>query len=552
LQSLGVCAIGAAVSSHFSHGTKLVKLVIAAALLMPPTAAFAAPAVATAPDRSPVGIPVRMDSKLVGHRSGRIIVFAKKLADPAKVDSALGFDPFAPTAASIAAREVTNLTPGTVALIDGEVDSFPGPFSTLAPGSYEMQAVLDSNHDYNYGGRAGDLVSKVVTVNLPGLIPTLTLEREIPAPDDTTAVMNNTSPENGAIVAEWLPKLKRVDFQSPRMTAFRGAPTFIRGWVALPPGYDGKARFPAVYSDGGFGSSLFSAEAKAAMMMADMASGKAPPMIWVFLDHAVGTGLHEFADSANNGPWGAALTIELIPALERQYRMDATPSGRFLTGHSSGGWSALWLQVRYPRVFGGSWPTSPDPSDFHDFLHVDLYTPNANFYHDAAGMPYPLARDHGKVMTTVEEYTRSEWVMGQYGGQIGSFEWVFSPRGSDGRPVPLIDRATGNVDPEVAAYWRANYDVANIIKRDWPILKPSLDGKIHLTVGAADTFYLDGPMHRLEAVMKSLGAKTDFRYLTDKTHFDLYERGRDQMALLKDIAWEMYAVARPKAKRPTR
>ena len=88
------------------------------------------------------------------------------------------------------------------------------------------------------------------------------------------------------------------------------------------------------------------------------------------------------------------------------------------------------------------------------------------------------------------------------------------------------------------------------MRRDWPALKPDLDGKIHLTVGTADTFCLDGPAHRLEAVMRDIGAKTDFRYLPGKTHFDLYERGDDREALLKDIAWEMYAVARPGAKRP--
>lgn len=506
---------------------------------------------AAAPNVSPVVIPVAADPALGEHQSGRVIVFAKRLADPAKPDKSVGFDIFTPSAASIAAREVSDLSAGKVALVDGETDSFPAPLSTLAPGTYEVQAVLDRNHDYNYGGRSeGDLVSKVITVSLPGSIPTLTLDREIPARDEAKALANNAPAAKRADVAEWAPRLKPIEFQSAKMTAFRGSPTFIRGWVALPPGYDGKKRFPAVYSDGGFSSTLISAKAKAAMAMADMANGKSPPMIWVFLDHTSGTGLHEFADSANNGPWGAALTTELIPALERQYRMDGRPSGRFLTGHSSGGWSALWLQVRYPRMFGGSWPTSPDPSDFHDFVGVDIYAPAANLYRDAAGNAYPLARDKGQVIVTYEEFARSEWAMGPFGGQMGSFDWVFSPRGADGRPLPLFDRATGRIDPEVAAYWREHYDIANIINRDWATLKRDLDGKIHLTVGDADTFYLDRPAHRLEAAMKALGAKTDFRYLSGKTHFDLYERGGDGMGLLQDIAWEMYAVARPGSKRP--
>ena len=73
---------------------------------------------------------------------------------------------------------------------------------------------------------------------------------------------------------------------------------------------------------------------------------------------------------------------------------------------------------------------------------------------------------------------------------------------------------------------------------------------MHLIVGTADTFYLDGAAHRLEAVMKGLGAKTDFRYLADKTHFDLYAVGDDRQALMRQIAWEMYAVARPGSKPP--
>src|SRR3546814_12451875 len=101
----------------------------------------------------------------------------------------------------------------------------------------------------------------------------------------------------------------------------------------------------------------------AAGVAAMMAKGEMPPMIWVFLDHHIATGTHEFADSANNGPWGAALTTEAIPALEAKYRMDARASGRFLTGHRSVGWSTLWLPVASPKLFGGPWPPDPAPQD---------------------------------------------------------------------------------------------------------------------------------------------------------------------------------------------
>src|SRR3546814_9894480 len=116
-------------------------------------------------------------------------------------------------------------------------------------------------------------------------------------------------------------------------------------------------------------------------------------------------------------------------------------SGRFLNGHSSGGWSTLWLQVAYPKVFGGTWPTAPDASDFHDFTNIDIYAPNANAYAGADGKPLPLIRDKGEVIATLTEFAQLEAALGAYGGQFASFDWVFSPLCTIGRPRPLVDRA---------------------------------------------------------------------------------------------------------------
>ncbi len=176
---------------------------------------------------------------------------------------------------------------------------------------------------------------------------------------------------------------------------------------------------------------------------------------------------------------------------------------------------------------------------------MDLYAPQANVFRKTDGSAYPLVRDHDKVMGTFEQFARLEHVLGSYGGQLASMEWVFSPRSQSGAPQPMFDRDTGNVDPAVVAYWRENYDIAYRMKRDWPKLKTDLDGKIHLVVGTADTFYLDGAAHKLQDVMNALNAKTDFRFIPDRTHFDLYKQGDDRMALLYQISWEMYSVARP-------
>jgi S-formylglutathione hydrolase FrmB len=276
-----------------------------------------------------------------------------------------------------------------------------------------------------------------------------------------------------------------------------------------------------------------------------MKKGRMPPMIWVMLDESIPQGTHEFADSVNDGPWGAALTTEFIPHLEKKFRMDARPTGRFLNGHSSGGWATLQLQINYPKVFGGTWSTSPDPSDFHEFTNVDLYAPKANMYRKPDGSAVPIMRDNGKVLATMEDMARLENVLGAYGGQLASFDWVFSPRGESGAPEPMFNRATGAVDPAVMAYWHDHYDLAHIVESTWAERGGDLKGRIHLIVGTADTFYLDAPAHKLEAVLKRLGGDPHFTYLPGRTHFNLYEQGDDKMALYDTIAREMWEVARP-------
>jgi hypothetical protein len=150
-------------------------------------------------------------------------------------------------------------------------------------------------------------------------------------------------------------------------------------------------------------------------------------------------------------------------------------------------------------------------------------------------------------MATFEEFGRQEAVLGPYGGQVASFEWVFSPRGTDGRPLQMFDRATGDVHPEVVAYWHDHYDLAHITEENWAARGADLKGKIHLVVGTADTFYLDGAAHDFEAVLNRLHGDPHFTFREGRTHFDLYEENGDRMAMMDEIAAQMYAVARPKA-----
>ncbi len=374
---------------------------------------------------------------------------------------------------------------------------------------------------------------------------TLKPEREVVRganPNATTPSAQVTPPATEADA-----NIKPIDFVSPSLSEFWGKPIHIRGYVLLPPDYESsREKHPTVYRTEGFGASLASLPPTARRHYAMMKSGETPPMIRVFLDHSSPWGTHEFADSVNTGPWGLALTEELIPWLETQYRMDTKPSGRFTTGHSSGGWFAIWQQVRYPNVFGGTWARAPDPVDFRSFTGIDIYRENANAYVRPDGSPQYLVRDpSGKETTSFRDYAQRENVLGDYGGQIDSFDWVFSPRGQDGRPQPLFDRATGKVDPVVARYWRDHFDISHIIRRDWTSMKPVLDGKIHLIMGTLDTFHLDEAALLLDQEMQKLDAKADFFWMDGRNHGTLDRIGDDPMGLEKKIAWEMYVVARP-------
>ncbi|HZQ93093.1 MAG TPA: alpha/beta hydrolase-fold protein [Terriglobales bacterium] len=473
----------------------------------------------------PIHLRVRLSPELArDDASGRLIVFLSSQKEPRKeLSQEEGKEA---KSVWITSQEV-RLSPGQEIEIGPNAPAFPAPLNTAPPGDYQAMALLDVNHHYAYNGaHPGDLRS--VVVPLPGFTP---------AGGTVALTLTQRYPEEPI---KPLPGTELVDFVSPSLSAFWGRPIHMRGLVVLPPGYESSLtrHYPTVYWTHGFGAELRYFPRVAASYQRLMSEGKLPEMIYVLLDESCSGGTHEFADSVNNGPWGKALTSELIPHLEKTYRMDARPSGRLLTGHSSGGWAVLWLQVTYPQVFGGSWPTSPDPSDFRNFTGPDLRKAT-NIYRKPDGTPYQLVRMNGEEVMSFEEYARQEAVLGDYGGQISSFDWVFSPRGGDGRPAPLFDRDTGIINRAVAEAWE-KYDIAEIVRKNAARLKPLLDGKIHLTVGTADTFHLDESARLLEQTFKEAGIRADFTFLAGRSHFDLYRDG-----LTEQIGREMAAVARP-------
>ena len=462
--------------------------------------------------------------------SGRLIVFMTKSSESLQVIEPSLFDL---DKVWVAAKEVHNLTPGRSIDLNPDDIASPAPLSSAQPGDYQVMAMLDVNHSYSYSGMgAGDLRSEVISAR--GLTPS----EADPVQLTLTKLVADEHPINDN------DNTKLITFQSPSLSAFWGRPVVMRAGVLLPPGYaSSKLRYPVIYRVHGFGGSYRNAWTAGAALFKKMADKKLPEMINVYLDGVCPLGHHEFADSVNNGPWGQALTREFIPYLEQKFRTEGSSRGRFLTGHSSGGWSTLWLQVNYPDVFGGTWSTSPDPVDFRSFSGIDLTRyPADNFYGAESAKPRNIFRYKGNEVFSWAQYVRYARVIGEYGGQVESFEAVFSPRGEDGRPMRLFDRDTGVVNPEVQKAWQ-RYDISHLLVTNWKTLGPKLRGKIHVVVGTADNFHLEEAVYLLRDTLKQLGSDATFEIVEGRDHMDLY-----QSDLADRIIQAMYQVTRQSSK----
>ncbi len=442
--------------------------------------------------------------------SGRMLVFMTD--SPTKRDK-LGTG-FSPGENWVAAMEFDHIAPGQTVEFNPDEKAYPKPFSQGKVGDYQFMALLDVNHSYSGKGQdEGDLYSDVIAVK--GLNPASAEPLTLRLTKVTPSRVKPVDTEN----------VKLVEFESPLLSKFWGRSIFVEAGVVLPPKYDPASdrRYPTVYHVHGFGGSHWNAWQAGPKIVKSIEEGKSAEMVHVFLNASFATGHHVFADSVNNGPWGQAVTQEFIPFLEQKYKLIAKTHARFLTGHSSGGWSTLWLEVTYPDVFGGTWSTAPDPVDLTKFTGIDA-TPGStqNAYRTKDGKPINLVRMNGKEIATMEEFAKQEEVTGEYGGQIASFEWVWSPRGPDGRPMKLFDRATGEQNPEVQKAWQ-RYDIRRIVTDNWATLGPKLLGKVHIVVGSEDTFHLEEPTMILCDYLKTKGREDVCEIVPKRNHMDLYQ-----------------------------
>lgn len=516
--------------------------------------------------------------------TGRLLLFVGYFNEPSP---RLQTSPLGST--QVFGMDVDGLPAGQPAVMDERTIGYPiRKLTELPEGDYYIQAVLNvytrfkradghviwAHQDQWEGQRAGaspgNLVSTIYKVHLgtyQGYTLHLSLDSVLPpvkVPDDTA----------------WV---KHVKIQSKLLTKFWGQPMYLGATVLLPKGYDEHAdqHYPVLYWQDHFTLApplQFSTEEQhipdeqvSAYQARNFETGydlyKAwsgpdfPRMLVVSFLHPTPYFDDSYAvNSQNDGPYGDAIMQELIPYLESHFRIIQAPYARLLSGASTGGWEAFALQVQHPSFFGGTWAVSPDPVDFHHLQLIDLYAGD-NAYRDDTGVEgdtamlggqRPAVRGmDGTPIISMVQYSQLERVMGSHGRSGDQFDaWfaVFDPVGTDGYPKPMWDELTGKVDPAVVQHARAaGYDLTAYLQEHWAELGPQLAGKLHVSVGTRDTFYLDGSVRDLQAFLdKTTAPKSDavFAYGIDRPHpwFPV-----DELDLLREMAQHVAQAAPPGA-----
>lgn len=438
-----------------------------------------------------------------GPASGRLVVFLKSSRCREPGEPCQG--PFFSDPQPILSVPVAGLAAGGEIRVGADATSWPGSLDGCS-GDFEVQAVFRRNRQDARTLAAGNLRSDVVRCTFD------------PGKDDVIQLSFVTE-----VPAERLadsPSLVLVDEPSPMLTRAAGRAVSHRAAVVLPPGYHDvnhpRRMWPTIYVVPGFGGGIEGAEDLLRLLSLPGATRSLPQAVHVILDPSGPFGHHGFADSVMNGPRGAALVQELVPRLEERFRLVRRPEARLLTGHSSGGWSSLWLQLTNPDFFGGCWSSAPDPVDFSAFQMNDLYR-DANLFEDAEGEPRPSFRRpvgrFEKVLMTVREEMGMEHAVDPHGGsgqQWDAWQAMFgTPDPRTGMPARLADPAEGVIDRRLVEESWSAYDIARLVERRWGRLWPVLRDKVRLLVGDRDEFYLERAVRRLKDKVQVLRTATE-------------------------------------------
>jgi len=387
---------------------------------------------------------------------------------------------------------VKGIRPGEAVIIDDKAISSPVPLSDLERNSYYVQAVWDRDlGGRSIGNSPGNLYSVAQQVKLTknfNQVISLTATKVIPEPEfkETQYV-------------------KELKVKSALLSNFNHRPVTVDAAVILPKQYftEPNRKFPVKFVVSGYGGDYhrYSGSPNPAPAMDTTA------VIVVYLDGNCRLGHSVYANSDNNGPWGDALTTELIPQLEATYRCNGA---RLLNGHSSGGWTVLWLQTHYPKVFDACWSSSPDPVDFRSFQRVNLYEHQNMFYGKDSSLNQTGTVAGFFPWINMRNVYMMEHVIYR-GEHRHSFDAVFSEKGSNGEPKQILNYQSGEIDTAVFEHWK-NYDISLYLRNNWDKIKNDLDGKVRVTVGEQDNFLLNYAVKLLDGEMKKLNSTFVFGY----------------------------------------
>ena len=350
--------------------------------------------------------------------------------------------------------------------------------------------------------------------------------------------------------------IKHVKIKSEMLSKFWGRDMYLQANVLVPHGFDKKlnTRYPLMIFHGHFPNTFrgfrtvpptapeedtiyntrfgitgyqYIQEKEAFDLYKNWISRDFPRFLAIEIQHQNPYYDDSYAvNSANIGPYGDAITYELIPHVEKLFNGVGEPWGRFLYGGSTGGWESLAAQVLYPKEYNGCFAACPDPIDFRAFTVVNIYEDDNAYYHEGsfrktlrAGM-----RDgKGIIKNHLIQINQRESVLGskgRSGDQWDIWQAVYSPSGEDGYPKPIWDRETGKIDKDVANYWKENYDLSYIMKRDWDKIGKDLEGKIHIYCGDMDNYYLNNAVVLTEEFLEST---TDPYYNGEVDYGDMAE-----------------------------
>ncbi len=432
-------------------------------------------------------------------------------------------------------RDVERLNPGDTAVIDeSDLGSPVDSLRDIPAGEYFVQGFINVYsaftradghvvwmHDDQWEGQRwqrspGNLYSDVTRVHLDpasGGAIKLSAKNVVPpvqVPPDT----------------DWV---KRFKFQSAMLTKFWGRPVYLGATVLLPRDYDtASIAYPVNYIQGHFSLNPPNNFEPANEFGKEWMKDDFPRLILITFQHPNPYFDDSYAvNSVNVGPYGGAITQELIPEFEKRFRVIRQPWARVLSGGSTGGWESLALQIFHPDFFGGTFSYCPDPVTFTDVEGINVYEDENAYYktYDWRKVPTPNSREtDGRLRMTSQQRNYFELVngtKGRSGEQIDIWSAVFGPLGSDGYFEPLFDKRTGVINKKVAQYWKDHYDLLEHLKRNWPTLGPKLVDKVHIYTGDMDTYYLNNSTRELEKWMKTTTNPHDdgfFMYGDGKPH----------------------------------